>query len=167
MDPTGLRRLLYYSGKTCNLQEEKPYIQGRKNPISHFSRIKNPNLLYLSIVAALQAYILRPTSLDTLASLGTTTSFFSLLQLGFTTSQLYLTNYLPYLITITFISYILTIPYILSLMLTITIYTIPPSPLRPIKGVRGIYLLTTIILKQAGYYILQVSFISRPQLGPF
>jgi hypothetical protein len=29
---------------------------GRKNPMSHLSRIKNPNLLYPSVTAALQAY---------------------------------------------------------------------------------------------------------------
>ena len=120
--------------------------------MSHLSRIKNPDLPYPSVAAALRACVLCPASLDILVSLGTTASFSSLLRPGFTISQLYLTNYLPYFIA--FISYILTIPYILSLVLTIAIYTIPPSPLRPIKGVRGIYLLTTVILKQAGYYVL-------------
>jgi hypothetical protein len=34
----------------------------------------------------------------------------------------------------------LAIPYMLSLSyLTIAIYTMPPLPLRPIEGVRGIY----------------------------
>ena len=42
--------------------------------MSHLSRIKNPDLPYLSVVAALRAYVLRPTSLDVLASLGTTAS---------------------------------------------------------------------------------------------
>jgi hypothetical protein len=42
--------------------------------MSHLSRIKKPDLPYPSIVAALRAYILRPASLDVLASLGTTTS---------------------------------------------------------------------------------------------
>ena len=42
--------------------------------MSNLSRIKNPDLLYLSVAAALRAYVLRPASLDILASLGTTTS---------------------------------------------------------------------------------------------
>src|SRR6266576_5601737 len=51
-----------------------------------------------------------------------------------------------------FISYILTIPCVLSLILTITIYAMPPSPLRPIKGVRGIYPFQLPNTKrQAGY----------------
>ena len=96
--------------------------------MSHLSRIKTPDLPYPSIVAALRAYVLYPVSLDVLASLGTTASFSSLLRPGFTTSQLYLTNCLPYLITVAFVSYILTIPYVLSLMLTIVIYTMAPPP---------------------------------------
>ena len=113
--------------------------------MSHLSRIKNPDLPYPSVAAALRAYILRPTSLDVLVSLRITASFSSLLRPGFTTSQLCLANCLPCLIA--FISYILTIPCVLSLVLTIAIYAMPPPPLRPIKGVRGIYLLTTIIPK--------------------
>src|SRR6266581_6710106 len=58
------------------------------------------------------------------------------------------------LLLLAFISHILTIPCVLSLILTIAIYAMPPSPLRPIKGVRGIYPLTTIIPKQAGYIML-------------
>ena len=132
------------------------------------SRIKNPNLLYLSIAAALWAYILYFVSLDVLVILGTTTSSFSLLRLGFTVFQLCLINCLLCFITITFVPYILTTPYILPLILTIVIYTMPPPPLRLIKGVQGIYLLTIIILKQVGYYyVFQVSFMPRPQLGPF
>ena len=42
--------------------------------MSHLSRIKNPDLLYPSVVAALRAYVLRPASLDVLASLGITAS---------------------------------------------------------------------------------------------
>src|SRR6266702_2304018 len=106
-DPTGPRRLLRYRGKTCNLQEEKPYSWGRKNPISYLSRIKNPDLLYPSIVVALWAYILHPASLDISVTLGTTVSFSSLLRPGFTISQLCLANYLLYLITIAFVSHIL------------------------------------------------------------
>src|SRR6266567_4795015 len=117
--------------------------------MSHLSRMKNPDLPYLSVAAALRAYVLCPASLDVLVSLGTTTSFSSLLRPGFTTSQLCLANCLPCLVA--FVSYILTIPCVLSLVLTITIYAMPPPPLRPIKGIRGIYLLTTVILKRVGY----------------
>ena len=42
--------------------------------MSHLSRMKNPELPYPSIEAALRAYILRPASLDVSASLGTTAS---------------------------------------------------------------------------------------------
>src|SRR6266699_1950812 len=143
-----------YTGETCKFTGRKPLIYwGRKNPISHLSRIKNPDLPYPSVAAALRAYILRPASLDISATLGTTTSFSSLLRPGFTISQLCLANYLLCLITIAFISYILTIPCVLSLILTIAIYTMPPSPLRPIEGVRGIHPLITIIPKQAGYIV--------------
>src|SRR6266568_1970837 len=150
-DPTGPRRLLRHRGKTCNLQEEKPYNWGRKNPMSHLSRIKNPDLPYPSVAAALRAYVLRPASLNVSATLGTTVSFSGLSRPGFTTSQLCLANCLPCLIAVAFVSHILTIPCVLSLVLTIAIYTMPLSPLRPIKGIRGIQPLTTIIPKQAGY----------------
>ena len=43
-------KLIIYRKKTLQLN------QGRKNPISHLSRIKNPDLPYPSIAAALQAY---------------------------------------------------------------------------------------------------------------
>src|SRR6266566_8016572 len=62
-----------------------------------------------------------------------------------------------------FVSYILTIPYILSLVLTIAIYAMPPPPLRPIEGVRGIHLLIIIILKRVGY-IMYFRYLLR--LGP-
>src|SRR6266481_1596061 len=105
--------------------------------MSHLSRIKNPDLPYSSVAAALRAYSYVLYSLDVLTSLGTTASFSGLLRPGFTTSQLCLAICLPCLIT--FVSHILTIPCVLSLVLTIAIYAMPPSPLRPIEGVRGIY----------------------------
>ena len=37
--------------------------------MSHLSRIKNPDLPYLSVAAALRAYTLRPVSLDVSAFL--------------------------------------------------------------------------------------------------
>src|SRR5437016_7743882 len=44
-DPTGLRRLLRTQGKLINFTGRKPLIcWGKKNPISHLSRIKNPGL---------------------------------------------------------------------------------------------------------------------------
>ena len=46
-----------YIGETCKFIGRKPLIYwGRKNPISHLSRIKNPELPYLHVAAALQAY---------------------------------------------------------------------------------------------------------------
>ena len=51
-------KLIVYMKKTLQLG------WGRKNPISHLSRIKNPDLPYPSVVAALRAYVLRPASLD-------------------------------------------------------------------------------------------------------
>ena len=68
--------------------------------MSHLNRIKNPDLPYPSVAAALRAYVLRPASLDVSASLGTTTSFSGLLRPGFTTSKLCLANYLLCLIAI-------------------------------------------------------------------
>ena len=68
--------------------------------MSHLSRMKNPDLLYPSVAAALRAYVLRPASLDVSATLGTTASFSGLLRPGFTTSQLCLTNCLPCLVAV-------------------------------------------------------------------
>src|SRR6266576_3706747 len=54
-----------YTGETCKFTGRKPLIYwGRKNPMSHLSRMKNPNLPYPSVAAALRAYVLRPASLD-------------------------------------------------------------------------------------------------------
>ena len=96
-----------YIGETCKFIGRKPLIfWGRKNPMSHLSRIKNPDLPYLSIAAALRAYVLRPASLDVSASLGTTASFSSLLRPGFTISQLCLANCLLCLIAIAYFLYL-------------------------------------------------------------
>ena len=100
-DPMRPTQTTPYTGETYKFTGRKPLIcWGRKNPISHLSRIKNPDLPYPSVVAALRAYVLRPAFLDILATLGTTTSFSSLLRPGFTISWLYLANYLLYLITV-------------------------------------------------------------------
>jgi len=79
-----------------------------------------------------------PPSLDCLNSLGTTASFSSLSKAGVhyvlarpcRSIAVYLLLFLPYLDR----------PLYAISYLTITIYTMPPSPLRPIKDVRGIYL---------------------------
>ncbi len=42
--------------------------------MSYLSRMKNPDLPYLSVAAALWAYVLRPASLDVSATLGTIAS---------------------------------------------------------------------------------------------
>ena len=104
--------------------------------MSHLSRMKNPDLPYLSVAAALRAYVLRPASLDISATLGTTASFSGLSRPGFTTSQLCLANYLPCLIII---SHILTIPYVLSLVMTFAIYAMPFPP-KAYQRHKGIHL---------------------------
>jgi len=53
----------------------------------------------------------------------------------------------------------------LSLVLTIAIYAMPP-PLGPIEGVRGIHLSTAVILSERDI-LYWVSFMPKPQLGPF
>ena len=106
--------------------------------MSYLSRMKNPDLPYPSVAAALRAYVLRPASLDVSASLGTTASFSGLSRPGFTTSQLCPANYLLCLVAVAFVSHILTIPCVLSFVLTIAIYAMPPPP-RAIEGVRGIH----------------------------
>src|SRR6266702_2308370 len=67
---------LSQGGKLMYLQEENPCSWGRKNPMSNLSRIKNPDLPCLYVVAALWAYSMS-SSLNVLNSLKTTTSFFS------------------------------------------------------------------------------------------
>ncbi len=46
-----------YTGETCKFTGRKPLIYwGRKNPMSHLSRMKNPELPCLHVAAALRAY---------------------------------------------------------------------------------------------------------------
>ena len=143
IDPTGLYRLLRHRGKTYNLYEENPAVRGRKNPISHLSWIKNPELPYLHVVRPC-----RPTatssSLDVLNSLGTTASFSSLSK----ARVHYILARPCQLIAVYIMFYILAIPCVLSLILTIAIYAMPPPPPRAIEGVRGIHPSTTIILSE-------------------
>src|SRR6266576_29257 len=83
IDPTWpTQTTLSQGGKTCNLQEEKPCSWGRKNPMSHLSRMKNPDLPCSSVAAALRAYSYVLYSLDVSTSLGTTTSFSGLSKAG-------------------------------------------------------------------------------------
>ena len=114
---------------------------GEENPISHLSRIKTPDLLYLSIVAALRAYVLRPASLDVLATLGTTTS------LTRTRS--------PYLINCRILLLPISQPSPIYYLLFNHYYIRLASPPRAIKGVRGIYPSTAVIPSERDilYYI--------------
>ena len=117
-----------YIRETYKLTRRKPLIiQGMEKPYKPPQQDKkNPILLYLFIAAALQAYSYILSSLDDLNFLKTTASFTR--------------TYSPYLIInyYTIVSCILAIPYTIS-CLTVAIYTMPPSPLKPIKGVRGIH----------------------------
>ena len=86
--------------------------------MSHLSRIKNPDLPYLSVAAALRAYVLRPASLDVSASLGTTASLTRTCSPYLINCHTLLLACFPYLNHPLY-----TISY-----LTIAIYTIPPPP---------------------------------------
>src|SRR6266576_6594605 len=123
-DPTGPRRLLRHRGKTCNLQEEKPYSWGRKNPISHLSRMKNPDLPYPSVAAALRAYVLRPASLDVRTPWEPLLPSSSLSKAKVRA----LARPCQLIAVCLVISRILTTPCVLSLVLTIAIYAMPPPP---------------------------------------
>ena len=127
-DPCSLCRLLYYRGKTCVFMGRKPCSQGRKNP----------NLPCLSIAAALQAYSYVLSSLDIRTPQELLLPSPAYLKLGFTMSQLGHTNQSPCACCFLLFSYILTVPYILSLVNYYYIH-LAPSPPKAIKGVRGIY----------------------------
>jgi len=56
-DPMRPTQTTPYTGETCKFTGRKPLIYwGRKNPMSHLSRMKNPELPYLYVAAALWAY---------------------------------------------------------------------------------------------------------------
>src|SRR5436853_5360795 len=105
--------------------------------ISHLSRIKNPDLLYLSVAAALRAYVLRPAFLDVLASLGTTASLTRICSPCLINCRTLLLTYFLYL----------NYPLYAISCLTITIYALPLPP-KAILAVMGIYLSTAIILSE-------------------
>src|SRR6266566_9696077 len=128
-----------YTGETCKFTGRKPLIcWGRKNPISHLSRIKNPSLplfVHSSGPAGLQLYT---ASLDVQTPwepLLPSSPAYPKLRL---VPQLGLANQLINCRILIVVSHILTTPYMLSLILTIAIYAMPPPP-RAIKGVRRIH----------------------------
>jgi hypothetical protein len=93
---------------------------------------------------------LRPVLLGCSNSLGTTASFSSLSK-----ARVHYVPARPCQLIAVFcclISHILAIPYVLSLVNYCYIRHASP-PLGPIEGVRGIYPLTTIIPKRAGYVV--------------
>ena len=56
-DPMRPMQTTPYTGETYKFIGRKPLIcWGRKNPISHLSRMKNPELPCLHVAAALRAY---------------------------------------------------------------------------------------------------------------
>jgi hypothetical protein len=115
----------------CSLGEEKPYKlpQSDKKPQFAISACSSgPAGLRLCPV---------PPSLDYLNSLGTTASFSSLSKAG----VYYVLARPCRLIAVYLLLFLLYLDRPLRAIsyLTITIYTMPPPPLRPIKGVRGIH----------------------------
>src|SRR5437588_10277248 len=97
--------------------------------MSHLSRMKNPDLPYPSVAAALRAYVLRPASLDVLASLGTTASLTR-------TCSPCLIDCRALLLYCLLVSHILTIPCVLSLVdhCHIRHASFPPKAYRRRKG---------------------------------
>ena len=63
--------------------------------MSHLSRMKNPDLPYLSIAGALRAYALRPASLDVRSPWEPLLPSLAFPKPGFTMSQLGLADRLP------------------------------------------------------------------------
>jgi hypothetical protein len=86
--------------------------------MSHLSRMKNPDLPYLSVAAALRAYVLRPAFLDVLASLGTTASLTRTCSPYLINCRALLLACFPYL----------NYPLCAISCLTIAIYAMPPPP---------------------------------------
>src|SRR6266550_4326371 len=94
-------------GKLVYLQKEKPCSWGRKNPMSHLSRMKNPGLPCPSVAAALRAYSYVLSSLDVRTPWEPLLRSLAHPKLGFTTSQLGPAYRLPCLAVV---SQVLTIP---------------------------------------------------------
>jgi hypothetical protein len=103
--------------------------------MSHLSRMKNPDLPYPSIAAALRAYSYVLSSLDVRSPWEPLLPSLAYPKLGFTPARPYqLVTVSRYLV----ISHILTIPYTLSLVNHCYIRLASPPP-RAIEGVRGIH----------------------------
>ena len=131
--------------------------------MSHLSRMKNPKLPYLSVAAALPQ--LRPAFLDVFELLR---NHYFLLQLNQSQGSLCPSqasaDQLPCAVVV---SCILTTPCMLSLVDHYHIRLASPPP-RAIKDVRGIYLLTTIILsKRDIYYYALGIFYAQALARPF
>src|SRR6266702_8511083 len=92
-DPMRPTQTTLFTGETCKFTGRKPLIcWGRKNPISHLSRIKNPGLplfVHSSGPAGLQLYT---ASLDVQTLWELLLPSLACLKLGFTMSQLSFTN---------------------------------------------------------------------------
>src|SRR6266576_6046112 len=87
---------LLQGGKLVNLQEENPCsCWGRKNPMSHLSRMKNPDLPCPSIAVALRAYDYVLSSIDVRTPWEPLLPSPAHPKLGFTTSQLGLADRSP------------------------------------------------------------------------
>ena len=122
------------------LQEENPCSLGEEKPYELPQSDKKPQFAISAHSSGPMGLRLRPVppSLDCLNSLGITAFFSSLSKAGVhyvlvrpcRLIAMYLLLFLPYLDR----------PLCAISYLTIAIYTMPPSPLRPIEGVRGIYL---------------------------
>src|SRR6266700_474409 len=112
--------------------------------------MKNPDLPCSSIAAALRAYSYVLYSLDVLTSLGTTASFSGLFKAG--------VHYIParpcQLITMSCCFLYLDYPLCAISCVNHCYIRHASPPLRPIKGVRGIHPLTTVIPKREGHVVL-------------
>ena len=121
------------------LQEKNPYSLGEEKPYKLPQLDKKPRFTMSACSNGPVGLRLRPVSpsLDYLNSLKTTTFFSSLSKAG----VYYILTRPCRLIAIYLLLFLLYLDHPLCAIsyLTITIYTMPPSPLRPIKGVRGIH----------------------------
>ena len=117
----------------CSLGEEKPY----KLPQSD-EKLRFAISVCSSGPVGLRLCPISP-SLDYLNSLGTTASFSSLFKARVHYVLARPCRSIAVYLLLLFLPYLDHPLYTIS-CLTIAIYTMPPSPLRPIEGVRGIHL---------------------------
>ena len=128
-------------GKLVYLQEENPCSLGEEKPYELPQSDKKPRFAMSARSSGPAGLRLRPVppSLDVLNSLRTTASFSSLSKAGVHYVLARPCRSIAVYLLLLFLLY-LNRPLCAISCLTIAIYTIPPSPLRPIKGVRGIHL---------------------------